>query len=172
MSRQTDCRRARGFTLVEILIVVVVLGILAAIAVPKLTNASASSRESSLKDNLRLLRTQIAVYQTQHRDVPPGYPNGNTSATPSGDVFIKQMTQYTDDYGALAATSGGNYRWGPYLSSMPVNSVNGLNTISIIAAGGAFAADGSTGWLYQPSTGLIRPNLAGTDSEGKLFSSY
>ena len=75
-------RLPRGFTLVEILIVVMILGILAAVAIPKFANASQSARESSLKDNLRLLRTQLGVYKSQH-SLYPGYPGGDFTATPT-----------------------------------------------------------------------------------------
>src|SRR4051812_15890238 len=87
-------RRKRAFTLIEILIVVVILGILAAIVIPQFSNASHVARENSLKDDLRYLRTQVAVFKAQHRDVPPGYPSGNIASTPTSADFIAQMTQY------------------------------------------------------------------------------
>ena len=48
--------RRAGFTLVEILIVVIILGILAAIVIPQFTNASQDARESSLLSQLQTLR--------------------------------------------------------------------------------------------------------------------
>jgi general secretion pathway protein G len=163
---------AGGFTLVEILIVVVVLGILAAIAVPKLSNASQSARENTLKDDLRFLRTQITVYQSQHHEVYPGYPGGDTAGTPTEAAFIAQLTLNTDEYGNTNAGATATYKFGPYLTKMPENPVNGLATLKIIDAGQPMTADATTGWLYQPSTGAVLPNLSGIDSEGKSFSQY
>lgn len=62
----------KGFTLVEILIVVVILGILAAIVIPQFTNASEEARESSLKSNLQSLRSQIHLYKI--RSLTNSYP--------------------------------------------------------------------------------------------------
>src|SRR5690242_11487939 len=74
---------ASAFTLIEILIVVVILGILAMIVIPQFSNASAQARENTLKDDLRFLRLQVQVFAAQHRDTPPGYPSGNTAAAPT-----------------------------------------------------------------------------------------
>ena len=61
----------KGFTLVEILIVVVILGILAAIVIPQFTNASESAKGSSLVSQLQTIRGQLELYQTQHNGSYP-----------------------------------------------------------------------------------------------------
>ena len=59
-----------GFTLIEILIVVVILGILAAIVIPQFTDASDSARLNSSKTNLSALRSQIELYKHQQGALP------------------------------------------------------------------------------------------------------
>ena len=66
----------RAFSLVEILIVVAVLGILAAIALPTFQGYIVEAKEAAAKDNLCILRSAIELYAAQHDGVPPGIPGG------------------------------------------------------------------------------------------------
>jgi general secretion pathway protein G len=163
-----------AFTLIEILIVVVILGILAAIVIPQFTSASQQTRENVLKDEMRYLRTQIAVYRAQHRDVSPGYPAGNPAGAPTNVTFIDQMTLYTDASGNTNASGSSVFRYGPYLSKVPTNPINGLSTFTVIPNGGAVATavDGSTGFIYKPETQEVIPNIVGNDSNGRAYASY
>src|SRR4051794_36579461 len=98
--------RARpAFTLIEILIVVVILGILATIVIPQFSNASMTARENMLKDELRYLRTQIVVYKAQHHDVAPGYPAGDITQTATADDFANQMVKHTDEKGNVSGSA-------------------------------------------------------------------
>jgi general secretion pathway protein G len=163
--------RPRGFTLIEILIVVVILGILGAIVLPKFSDASQTARENTLKDDLRYLRTQIVVFKAQHKDVPPGYPSGAMGAAPTQADFVEQMTHNTDS--SCKVGSGGAYKLGPYVSKMPANPVTGLETVLLVPNGGAFPApDNSTGWIYKPQTLEIIPNSTGVDSDGVSYKDY
>jgi general secretion pathway protein G len=176
-TKSVRAAREGAFTLVEILIVVVILGILATIVIPQFSNASAEARENTLKDDLRYLRVQIQVFKAQHLDHAPGYPGGITSATATETDFVNQMTECSDDECNINATPTSVFQFGPYLTRMPENPMNGSAEIKIIAAGATIAPDpadaGKYGWLYQPNTQQVMANLTGNDSTGTTsFSQY
>ena len=167
--------RAGGFTLIEILIVVTILGILAAIVVPELSSASRQAREGVMKDDLRFMREQIFRYKIQHDDVGPGYPPGNPAGAPTEALFIAQMTTHTDLFGNADANASNTYKYGPYLTKIPDNPLTGRPGILVVPNGSPMPApDGSQpyGWIYKPETSEFAPNQPGTDLMGKAYSSY
>jgi prepilin-type N-terminal cleavage/methylation domain-containing protein len=175
-NRITNMRRAcrRGFTLIEILIVVVILGIISSIVIPQFSNATHESREATLKDCLRYLRTQITIFKAQHRDVSPGYPNGDATATADAGTFIQQMTLCSDENCNLNATPTATYKYGPYLSAMPSNPISIQAGIWVVSGASMPAADQSQpyGWIYNPQTQTIIANLTGSDAGGTPYTSY
>jgi type II secretion system protein G len=117
-----------GFTLVEILIVVVILGILAAIVIPQFTSASTEAKESALVSDLQSIRSQIELYKIHHNDELPGAQATNN--------FVTAMTESTNQDGETAAQAADpcSVRYGPYMREIPVNpfstAVNGENSVS------------------------------------------
>jgi len=63
-------KRLRAFTLVELLIVVVILGILATVVIPMFTDAATNAKSAILKDNLRGIRSALERYKIDHGDYP------------------------------------------------------------------------------------------------------
>ena len=124
----TVVRRTRkgGFTLVEILIVVIILGILAAIVIPQFTSASQDARKNSLTSQLQTLRSQIELYKLQHLDNLPSELIKATGANWS------QFTVKTNDQGTTG--TGTAYPFGPYLQADPKNPLNGGTTVLVVAA--------------------------------------
>jgi len=166
--------RTGAFTLVEVLIVVLILGILAAIVIPQVTNASSQARDSMLADNLRILRSQIILYTHQHIEVPPGYPDGDTTQAPTQNAFLDQMTLATDANGTTAAVGTPGFRYGPYFTQMVANPINGKATVEVITDGAAFpgAGDNSHGYIYKPHSLTLKADTPGADKDGKLYFDY
>ena len=127
----THRTRNAGFTLVEILIVVVILGILAAIVIPQFTSASESARASSLVSQLQTIRGQLELYQVQH--------NGSD---PTLSTNWNQMTMETNVSGSTTPAAT-DVTFGPYLQKPPVNPFTQSS-----ATGAAAAA--TVGWVYDP----------------------
>ena len=123
-----------GFTLVEILVVVVILGILAAVVIPQFSEASTEAKLASLCTDLQTLRSQIELYKIQHNDVPPTFAN-----------FTAQMTAQTDITGAVGID------FGPYMQKIATNQFNNLNTLDNTGTIG----DDVGGWDYDETTSAI-----------------
>ena len=147
----------KGFSLVELMIVVAVLGILAAIVVPQFQSHSVQAREAVAKDSLRLLRGAIELYTGRHGDIPPGYEDDDPLNPPSGSQFQQQLVVN-----------------GRYLSEMPENPFNNRQDILVIGDGETFPANatGEFGWVYQPAAKTIRLDWSGADKDGVSYFDY
>jgi general secretion pathway protein G len=143
-------RAQRGFTLVEILIVVVILGILAAIVIPQFTEASTEAKLSSLCSDLQTVRSQIELYKVQHNDNMPG--------TAGAVTFVEALTLKTVISGALAVPADTEI-YGPYLQAMPKNPFNDLNTVEVEAVATGLGG-GNCGWHFNTATGDFRADDA------------
>jgi len=163
--------RREGFTLVEMMIVVAILGILGAIVLPVYQGHTSEAKISSSKSNLHAMRAQIELYKMQHNGVLPGYISG---AEISGGMLELQFIGTSEVTGLATAskTPAGTYLYGPYLMKVPVNPFNGDNRFAY-STDFATDADGtSSGWLYNRTTGQIALNYPGTDGDGVAYIAY
>ncbi len=134
----------KGFTLVEILIVVVILGILAAIVIPQFTSASETAKAGSLSSQVQTIRSQLELYQVQH--------GGNY---PTVVQMWGNLTGYTNEAGTTNATKSAEFKFGPYLQQAPANPFSPVD--SKIGVGAADATN--TAWAYDATTGAIKANV-------------
>jgi prepilin-type N-terminal cleavage/methylation domain-containing protein len=145
-------KRRGGFTLIEVLIVVVIMAVLAATIIPQFSTSASDARESNMKFNLQSLRTQLELYKLHHG-----------GSYPAGTNDLEQLTKATDATGAVS-TSGlpdATHPYGPYVSGgeMPAQPISGLNTVALDAGAAgttptATAAPGG-GWIYRAASGEI-----------------
>jgi type II secretion system protein G len=144
----SSLRRRKGFTLIEVLIVIVVIAILAAIVVPRLLGAGREARETSLRAHLQELRNAIGLFQAQCGDYPAVLSDiMETSAPATGGTGVTINAQ---DFN------------GPYLTTpngeLPNNPTTGGNAIP-------------TDWTYDATTGAIHA-ATGTAVDGTDYSTW
>jgi prepilin-type N-terminal cleavage/methylation domain-containing protein len=150
----------RAFTLVEILIVVIILGIIATIVIAIFHNTVDDARAKALKDDLRNIRSQLQLYSAEH------------GTYPTLSSFEQQMVLFSDEAGNTSNTKSPIFRCGPYIVEMPRLPVGVNHGMTTVTASGSYAA--GYGWAYDPVTGDFRANLpdSDVDGDGVRFNTY
>ncbi len=181
----------RGFTLVELLIVAIMLAILAAIIVPQFAGTTDSAQDAALRSNLAAIRSAIALYRQEHGAYPGqvaatgGTCTGGTASTGAVETelaILDQLTLYTNAQGqACNLPVGGNFPLGPYLDQrqLPLNPVTNLRTLVRVVAADAAAGDltmgadaAGAGWKYDLTSGKFIANDTNNDQNGVAFDTY
>ena len=163
-------RGHKAFTLIEILIVVMILGILAAVVIPQVANASGEANRSSLITTVQSLRSQVALFRLQHNDYLPGSnPVAGSGATFDQATFWDQMSMFSDINGATNATRTAQHDRGPYMQSVPKNP---LCPVRAAADDVEDTVDGApatnvVGFIYDFQGGAGSGKIWGTDTDGK-----
>jgi prepilin-type N-terminal cleavage/methylation domain-containing protein len=147
----------KAFTLAELVIVVCIIGILAALVMPLFQNQADEAKVAASKDNLRILRSVIELYAARHKGVGPGYQNDTAGTAPS-ETYFRQQVIDTEHY----------------MQKLPTNPFNNLSTMRMVADSDVFpaTATGEYGWVYQPASGKIRLDWPGTDTKGVAYLDY
>jgi len=162
---RTKAHKKRGFSLLELVIVVVIIGIIAAIAIPRMSRGTAGASDSAVAGDLAVVRNAIDLFAAEHGGKFPTIAN-----------VENQLTQYTDGSHTTApvATKDATHIYGPYLRDVPPLPVgtNKTKTTFTGTAPGATAED--AGWYYNETTGEIRANCTDTETDdgGNKYNEY
>jgi prepilin-type N-terminal cleavage/methylation domain-containing protein len=161
-----------GFTLIEMLIVIIILGILAMVIIPQISVSTGDAKVNTLRTNLSTVRNAIELYYHQHDQTYPGAvlvtgAGAVTTVAEAQAALVAQLTQYTElsgeangDSTALTAPI-----YGPYLKTvaLPENPFNASNvatcdiTTTNVTTRLAVPGD-ATGWRFYVQTGVFIAN--------------
>jgi len=161
----------KGFTLIELMIVVAIIGILAAIAIPKFAQMLEKSREGATKGNMGALHSAIAIYQG---DSLGQIPNNLLDWFSTGGSIA-----YIDNIPPVRAT-GKNTK--NTLASYNSPAGNGVVQTALSTGSPSIfvASTSSTGWIYDDggdtysnnAKGYIYINSTILDSMGASYTTY
>ncbi|MCL2639305.1 MAG: type II secretion system GspH family protein [Phycisphaerales bacterium] len=133
-------RKKHAFTLLELLIVVTILGIIAATVGVQIGKAGNDARDNTIKSTLQTLRSQIELFKFHHNGQAPDLGNNDAQYW----VIMLGKSNTSDIVNPVAT---GIY--GPYLRAAPANPVNRLTTLGA-------APNPNVGWVYSSTDGSIK----------------
>lgn len=144
--------KAKGFTLIELMIVVAIIGILAAIAIPRFAQMLEKSREGSTKGNLGSIKSAASIY---YGDTQGVWPSTLNSTSTYG------FSRYLDNVSPVKVT-------GAFVAGAvsPSGALVTMTTMSSVPTGS------STGWLYDSNFGSVYVNSTVKDSKSLPYSFY
>jgi prepilin-type N-terminal cleavage/methylation domain-containing protein len=160
-------KKSKGFTLIELMIVVAIIGILSAIAIPKFADLIRKSNEGSTKGNLGAVRSAVSIYYGELEGWFP-VPSAAGAQTVAGSL------------GAILTMENGKY-----LKELPSaycppyhGKTAAMATITLSSANEATAADGGL-WGYKNVNdangrqwGDVWVNCTHTDSKSTAWGGY
>jgi prepilin-type N-terminal cleavage/methylation domain-containing protein len=156
-----------GFTLIELMVVVAVIGILAAIAIPMYANNIAKSQEGTTKGNLGTLRSALSIYYSDNSGEYPS-PSGGLSSISALAMGGRYMQIIPQAVLPVTANSAG------HAASNIANDYDGSGGLDIPIAASEGAGSGG-GWAYDSNPlsdtfGTLAVNCMHEDLRGIIWT--
>ena len=149
--------RQKGFSLIELLIVVTIILIIAAIAIPNLLRTRMTANEASAVGALRALTSACLTYYTLYGGYPPTLPSLGPPAT--GGAFTATAADPIDSVLAAGSKTGYVFTY----AAVDVNGDGKMDTYTVVAEPVSRGTTGQRGF-FTDHTGVIRVNPTGTAS--------
>jgi prepilin-type N-terminal cleavage/methylation domain-containing protein len=161
-ARRGSTIRSRGFSIIELVMVIGILGFVSAIAIPRVSAAAETARASTLAETQARLQRACDLFSADHFELSIAEKTDGSLVTDSS--LASRLLVATNAAGDAAGV------YGPYMASIPLNPYNGLNTIRITSSS---VRNGTAGWMYVTSTRTVLPDhdpmaLPASISGGKL----
>ena len=153
-------RKSKGFTLIELMIVVAIIGILAAVAIPKFADLVTKSKEAATKGSLGAVRSAVSIY---YGDMEGSYPANVFTGLTTGNRYMPAL-------GNVASL-------GAYIIPAVSAQSNTGHTSGLYANASAVGAsktsfDDATPLYYTSADGYAGVNCSHKDTKGTVWTSY
>lgn len=142
-------RFRRGFSLIELVIVVVIIGVITAIAIPRMSSARERAQAAAVSDGVAKIDTAIQLYKAEHLGRNP-CQDVDGSISYDSTLLRDRLIGRSTSSGAVAADAP----FGPYLQAIPKNPFSACDWLRA----DDLSSPRGCSWVFDPTNELVRPD--------------